>query len=63
MLKEGVVSQTIASHVPRAGMQTVNEAGTLVKNTDDGEVEGSEPLTRIIDFLLVSARELRCGAR
>lgn len=63
MLKEAVVSQTIASHIPGAGMQTVNEAGTLVKNTDDGEVEEPESLTRIIDFLLESARELQCDVR
>lgn len=40
MLKEAVVSQTIASHVLGEGIQTVNEAGTLVKSTEDGEVEG-----------------------
>lgn len=58
MLKEAV-SQAIASHVPRAGRQTVNEARTLVKNVDDGEVEGPEAPTRIIDFLLESAMELQ----
>lgn len=63
MLKEAVASQAVASHIPGAGMQTVNEAGTLVKNTDDGEVEGPECPTRIIFFLLESARELRCDAR
>lgn len=56
VLKESVVSQAIASHIPEAGMQTVNEAGTLVKNTDNGEFEGPESLTRIIDFLLESVR-------
>lgn len=40
MLKEAVVSQTIASHVLGEGIQTVNEAGILVKSTEDGEVEG-----------------------
>lgn len=63
VLKEAVVSQTIASHISGAGMQTVNEAGTSVKNTDDGEVEEPESLTRIIDFLLESARELQCDVR
>lgn len=40
MLKEAVVSQTIASHVLGDGIQTENEAETLVKNTENGEVEG-----------------------
>lgn len=44
-------------------MQTVNGAGTLPKNTDDGEVEGPECPTRIIVFLPESARELGCDAR
>jgi len=62
VLKEAAVSQAIASHFPGAGMQTVNKAGTLVKSTDDGEVEGTESLITIIDFLLKSARELLCDA-
>lgn len=40
VLKEAAVGQTIASHVPGDGIQTVNEAGTLMKSTEDGEVEG-----------------------
>lgn len=40
----------------------MKEAGILVKSTDDGEVEGPESLTRIIDILPESARELRCDA-
>lgn len=40
MLKEAVVGQTIASHVLGDGIQTANEGGTLVKNTEDGETEG-----------------------
>lgn len=40
MLKEAGVGQTIASQVSGDGIETVNEAGTLVKNTEDGEVQG-----------------------
>lgn len=45
MPKEAVVGQTIASHVLGDGIQTVNEAGTLVQSTEDGEVEGPQSLT------------------
>lgn len=62
MLKE-TVSQAIASHIPRAGMRTLNEAGTSMKSTHDGEGEGTESQTRILFFLLESARELLCDAR
>lgn len=49
VLKE-TVSQAIASHIPGAGMQTLNEAGTSMKITHDGEGEGTESQTRILFF-------------
>jgi len=61
VLKEAVVSQAIASHTSGAGMETVNEAGTVTKSIDDGGAEGTETLPKILGFILDSAREL-CAA-